>query len=307
MRCAVIGSVDSTQVALRALKECQGVTVAAIVSLRLELAKRHADFADVAPEAEALGAALIRTDNANNADVIAALRQMALDYLIVVGWSQLCGPELMATAAKGTVGYHPAALPRLRGRAAIPWTILLDEKITGSSLFWIDADVDSGPIIAQRLFHVAEDETSETLYAKHMVALDAIMREAAGALAAGRQPRLVQDERLATWCAKRTPEDGRIDWAQPASLVWRLVRAAGKPYPGAFTTQKGETLRIWAAAPWPQGGDRRYHAMIGQIVAIDDTGFAVRCGDGQDLWVSAYQFDDAPPKTPLRLHAKLGT
>lgn len=307
MRCAVIGSVDSTQVALRALKACAGVTVAAVVTLRLDLAKRHSDFADVAPEAEALGARLIRTDNANNADVIASLRTLSLDHLFVVGWSQLCGPELMACAAKGTVGYHPAALPRLRGRAAIPWTILLDEKITGSSLFWIDEDVDSGPLIAQRLFPVAGDETSQTLYAKHMVALDAIMREAADALAAGRLPRLVQDERLATWCAKRTADDGRIDWSQPMELVWRLVRAAGKPYPGAFTTQKGEVLRIWAAAPWPLGGDKRYHAMIGQIVALTDTGFAVRCGDGQDLWVSAHQFDEAAPKTPLRLHAKLGS
>ena len=75
------------------------------------------------------------------------------------------------------VGYHPAPLPRLRGRAVIPWTILLDEKITASSLFWIDEGVDSGPLLAQRFFHIAPDETAATLYARHMTALDAMLRE----------------------------------------------------------------------------------------------------------------------------------
>src|SRR3546814_18147932 len=81
-----------------------------------------------------------------------------------MGGSQICKPAFRQAAGGQGIGYHPAPLPRLRGRAVIPWTILLDEKITASTLFWIDDGVDSGPILAQRSFHIAPDEKAAILY-----------------------------------------------------------------------------------------------------------------------------------------------
>src|SRR3546814_4028654 len=98
----------------------------------------------------------------------------------------------------------PAPLPRLRGRGVIPWTILADEPITAGTLFWIDDGVDSGPILEQAFFHVAPDETAASLYARHMRALGEMMTRALAALATGSPPRLEQDERYASWAAKRT-------------------------------------------------------------------------------------------------------
>src|SRR3546814_10841959 len=122
----------------------------------------------------------------------------------------------------------PAPLPRLRGRGVIPWTILADEPITAGTLFWIDDGVDSGPILEQAFFHVAPDETAASLYARHMRALGEMMPRALAALAPGSPPRLEQDERYASWAAKRTPEDGRLDWRQNAIDIDRLIRAAGR-------------------------------------------------------------------------------
>src|SRR3546814_2322762 len=96
----------------------------------------------------------------NAADVLEAVSALAPDYVFVIGWSQICKPAFRQAAGGQVIGYHPAPLPRLRGRAVIPWTILLDEKITASTLFWIDDGVDSGPILAQRYFHIAPDETA---------------------------------------------------------------------------------------------------------------------------------------------------
>src|SRR3546814_5778869 len=95
---------------------------------------------------------------------------------------------------------------------ALPiWTILADEPITAGTLFWIDDGVDSGPILEQAFFHVAPDETAASLYARHMRALGEMMPRALAALATGSPPRLEQDERYASWAAKRTPEDGRSE------------------------------------------------------------------------------------------------
>jgi methionyl-tRNA formyltransferase len=305
MHVAVIGSVESTRVCLHTLRAAPGVEVAAVVTLPPEFAQRHIDFVDVSPDAAECRAKLFLVSDSNAPDVVAELKGLDLEYLFVIGWSQLVKAPLMATAKCGVIGYHPTPLPRMRGRAAIPWTILLDEKITGSTLFWIDDGIDSGPILAQRFYHVAPNETAETLYARHMLALKDLMEEAIATLQTGAAPRRPQDERYTTWTAKRRPADGRIDWWKPMAEVWRLVRAVGRPYPGAFTEVKGEKLVLWRARPWLAGG-ARIAAMPGQIVAREGDCFAVRCGDELDLWVDESTWvDGASDRSPV-LHTVLG-
>lgn len=281
MRAVVVGAVQSTQATLRALAADPRWTVTAVVTLPPALANRHSDFVDLAVDARACGAKLIAAPNSNSPDVIAAVRATGADYAFVIGWSQICKPEFRAAFDGRVIGYHPAALPRLRGRAVIPWTILLDEKITGSTLFWIDDGVDSGPILAQRFFHVARDETAATLYARHIEALDDMLKEAIGALAEGRAPQRPQDERFATYAARRTDADGLIDWRAPARDVERLIRAVTRPYPGAFTYAAGERLTILSARLWPDGA--HYAARPGQVVALRDSALAIACGDGAIL------------------------
>src|SRR3546814_7956697 len=69
-----------------------------------------------------------------------AIRAADADYVFVIGWSQICGREFQAAAHGQVIGYHPAPLPRLRGRGVIPWTILADEPITAGTLFWIRSE-----------------------------------------------------------------------------------------------------------------------------------------------------------------------
>jgi methionyl-tRNA formyltransferase len=301
MRAVLIGAVESTRIALRVLSAAADWTISALVTLPPELAARHSDYVDMAGDASAAGARLIHAADGNSPQVIAQIEAARPDLLVVIGWSQLCKQELMNTAPQGAIGYHPAPLPHLRGRGVIPWTILLEQPITAGTLFWIDKGVDSGPILAQRFFHVARDETAESLYARHLDVLEAMLGEVAPALAAGTAPRIAQDERYASWTAKRTPEDGRIDWQRPAAEIERLIRAVGRPYPGAFTTVGGERLVIWKAERWD--GAERYAAAPGQVIVRQDGGFVVRCGDGQGVRVTEWQ---RPSGRPPLLHGRLG-
>lgn len=301
MRALLIGAVEGTRVAADAIAETPGWELAAIGTLPLELAARHSDFVDLAPTAERHGAALIRVAKCNAPDFLERMQAIAADVVFVIGWSQICGPAFRTAAGNRVVGYHPAPLPRLRGRAVIPWTILLDEKITASSLFWIEDGVDSGPLLAQRFFHVAPDETAGTLYAKHMAALDTMLRELLPRLAQGAVPGEPQDEAVATWGTRRGPSDGQIDWREPAEAVERLVRAVGRPYPGAFTEAAGERITIWSARACACA--ERQHAAVGQVVLLDGGGFAVRCGDGRALHVLEFESTGSGPPA---LHSRLG-
>lgn len=272
-----------------------------LFTLPLDMAARHSDFVDLAEDAAQTGARIERVANINSEAALQAIRDMAPDYIFVIGWSQICGEAFRGTASKGVVGYHPAPLPRLRGRGVIPWTILLEEPISASSLFLIDAGVDSGPLLGQRYFHVASDETAATLYAKHMARLGEMLPIVLDEIASGKPNLTIQDDRHATYAARRRPEDALIDWSSPASVIWRCVRACGHPYPGAWTTYRNDKIVIEAAAPVPLHHFRA--AMAGQIIEQTGEGFIVKCGDDLGLHVSKWR---TPREAPLPNHAILG-
>src|SRR3712207_6425566 len=91
MRAIVVGAVESTRTALRAIGETPGWTVAAVITLPLELGSRHSDFVDLAEDAKRLGARLICTTSSNAPEVLDAIRAERPDYVMVIGWSQICG------------------------------------------------------------------------------------------------------------------------------------------------------------------------------------------------------------------------
>ncbi len=303
MRAVIIGSVESSRVAIEAVARAPGWSRPLVVTLPAGLAHRHSDYVDLGPAAEAAGAELLHASDVNAPEVCAAIRAVEPDNVFVIGWSQICRDDFMAAAGSGLIGYHPAPLPRMRGRAVIPWTILMEEPITGGTLFWIDAGVDSGPILEQRFIHVAPDETAGSLYRRHMLLLERLLADALAALAAGTPRREAQEERFATWAAGRTLENGRIDWSAPARDIERLIRAVGRPYPGARTcvTPGGEDLILWRARIGP--GPRRHLASPGQVIARSGQDFTIFCGDGAVIEVTEWEGGGG---TAPRLHSQLG-
>jgi methionyl-tRNA formyltransferase len=302
MRALIVGAVESTKVALRCLAASPGWEIAGVLTLPLDLRERHSDFVDLGPDAEHVGTPVYRFTNSNSDEAIATVAALAPDYIFVIGWSQLCGDAFLAAAPGKVIGYHPAPLPRLRGRAAIPWTIILAEPITAGTLFLIDGGTDSGPILAQHFFHVASDETAATLYDRHMLVLANMLPGLLEKLLAGTVVPEIQDERFATWATRRRPEDAEIDWHAPAAAIARLVRACGSPYPGARTTIGEEMIAIAAARPIEI--ERYCAAMPGQVIARDEQGFTVCCGDGRGLLITDWQRGTGAKPPPL--HARLG-
>lgn len=301
MRAVLVGAVESTRIALKCLAASPAWDLAAVLTLPVSLNHRHSDFVDLSSDAALLATRLIPISNINAQSALDVIDDLAPDYIFVIGWSQLCGARLRACAPGGVVGFHPAPLPRLRGRAIIPWTILLDEPISASTLFMIDEGVDSGPILAQRFFHVAEDETAASLYAKHMTMLGDMMPNVLTDLANGAARPVVQDDRYSTYGTRRSPEDAWIDWRAPAADIWRIVRACGDPYPGAWTILNDEKIVIAAAHPVLLSHYRA--ATPGQIVERAEDSFTVRCGDDCGLRVTQWSY---PIAGAMPMHAILG-
>ncbi len=305
MRVILIGAVESTKITLNVMinKNIKPL----LITLPHYYSYRHSDFVDLREICKENNIEIVETPNINSKDTIDIIKKYNPDYLFVIGWSQIVNNEILIIPKRGSIGFHPAPLPKNRGRGVIPWTILQKSKITGTTLFWLDEGVDSGDIFIQKKFPVEPNETAKTLYKKHSEILLDLLYEAFKLIEENNTPRIPQDHSQATYCAKRTPEDGFINWYLPADEIWTLIRAVTEPYPGAFTFYNEKKLIIWEA---DYIGDSPYCGLPGQIQKISDSGIFVSCGDGKILLLKNMQLENNNERILqyglFKLHDKLG-
>jgi methionyl-tRNA formyltransferase len=224
-----------------------------------------------------LGAELVETTDVNSDETLDTISRLDPELVFVVGWSQLVRDPFIALARGGVFGMHPTLLPRHRGRAPIPWTILSGLARTGVTLFEIvDATADSGAIVGQVVVDVEPDDTATTLFDRLAEAHVELIRECVPPILAGTAPRVPQDPARASAWPKRTPVDGIIDWETRARYLYDWVRAQTRPYPGAFTYLGDEKVVVWRARPVKL----EESAPAGTIVAEGPEGPVVACGEG---------------------------
>jgi methionyl-tRNA formyltransferase len=290
MNVALIGSVSSSWFALDALIRT-GVEITAVCGLDESRAERISDYRSLRPLAERAGIPYLPFVKVGAPEVEAFLRGHRPDLLWVIGLSQLIPDRLVRIARHGGVGFHPTMLPKGRGRAPVAWTILRNER-AAANLFFLADEPDAGDIIIQREVPVLPDDYSEDLIQRtNEVLADAII-EIAPLIKSGNLPRIPQDHSKATHYKKRTPADGLVDWSQSTEQIYRLIRAAGRPYPGAFSFAGSAKVTIWRARP--AGASHlpaRKSPRPGEIIDVDrHKGVLTATADG-GLWLTEIQVE----------------
>ncbi len=209
---------------------------------------------------------------------LARLGGSAIDLCLVAGWYHMVPAEFRALFPRGCFGLHASLLPKLRGGAPLNWAILLQMAETGVSLFALDGGVDDGLVYGQARFGISAEATVADLVEASSRASTYLIRERLLGLLDGTLEGMPQQGE-ASYALQRIPDDGRIDWARSANDVARLVRAVGRPYPGAFSRLGSDELRVWRASV-PEAAPAVYGAP-GQIVSLSELGRpAVVTGEG---------------------------
>ncbi len=203
-----------------------------------------------------------------------ALKKLRPDLILSVFYRQILPRELLAVPRVGAVNIHPSLLPKYRGRAPLNWAIIQGEKKTGVTLHHMSEKADAGDIIDQIEFEIEPDDTIATLYEKAGKASRRILRANLSRVLERSASRAPQNEELATKFGRRTPEDGRIDWKASAESIRDLVRGVTHPFPGAFSTVKGERLLVWEVSVLDRQGEP------GVILDALNGSFAVGAGEG---------------------------
>ncbi|MBA2697813.1 MAG: phosphoribosylglycinamide formyltransferase [Nocardioidaceae bacterium] len=105
------------------------------------------------------------------------------DLVVLAGFMKLTGPEFLRRFGGRTVNTHPALSPSFPGIRAPQEALDHGVKITGATLFVVDAGVDTGPILAQTAVPVENDDTAESLHERIKVAERAMLVDAVGRIA----------------------------------------------------------------------------------------------------------------------------
>ncbi len=204
-------------------------------------------FRSVAELATKAGVPVRYDEPKRDSDAAKLIERLAPDLIFSFYYRRLIPMSVLAHARRGAFNMHGSLLPRYRGKAPINWAVLNGECEAGVTLHHMAARADAGDIVDQEKVEIGPDDTAYEVMKRVVPAARRVLARQLDGLKAGTAPRRVQDEAQATYFGGRRPEDGRIDWAQPAARIVNLVRAVAPPYPGAFTAFKGRSLLVWRA------------------------------------------------------------
>lgn len=250
-----IGFVTCVRLGLVCLEEIEalGGRLELLITLSDDVALKKSGRVPLDDYAVRTNTPLLKVNHINDPESIAALQSADLDWLLVIGWSQIISGEALASTRQGVLGMHPTLLPIGRGRAPIPWAILKDLPETGVTLFQLGDDPDNGPIADQVRIKMDARETASTLYDKVCDGHAALMRKAWPRLVSGDLLLEPQEDSEATHWPGRKRADGQLSLDMTVADADRLVRAVTHPYPGAFLQRGEETLVIWSGQPGVPG------------------------------------------------------
>ena len=204
-------------------------------------------FESVAALCAEHGIPSIASADTQSPELLAQVRAVQPDFIFSFYYRHMLPAALLAAAKRGAYNMHGSLLPKYRGRVPVNWAILHGETETGATLHEMTVKPDAGAIIGQTSVPILPDDTAFEVFGKVTVAAEQTLWNALPAMMAGRIVKMPNDLSKGNYFGGRKPEDGRIDWTQPAQTIYNLHRAVAPPYPGAWTIIGGQTFIIGKA------------------------------------------------------------
>jgi methionyl-tRNA formyltransferase len=212
---------------------------------------------------------------------VAQVAALAPDVIVVMAYGQILPRSVLQIPRLACLNLHASLLPRHRGAAPIQAAIEAGDAATGITVMYMAEGLDTGDILLKRETPLFRRDTGGALHDRLGLLAAEALAETLPLLAAGRAPRVPQDESLATYAAKLTRENGEIAWTDTAEKIDRRIRAMN-PWPGAYTwypTPEGaRKLKIFSCIR-----HRKDSGPSGAVLRADRRGILVGAGCGAVL------------------------
>lgn len=260
---------------------CAGISALLNAGYEISAIFTHSDtgteshfFDSVARLAAEQGIPVYAPEDVNHPLWVDRIKTMAPDYIFSFYYRALLNDSILSSARLGAFNLHGSLLPKYRGRAPLNWVLVNGETETGVTLHRMVKRADAGDIVAQQRVAIDEQDNALTLHRKLVACATQVLEGALPAVQRGDIVTTPQNECEATVVGRRTPEDGRIKWEQPAHTVNNLVRAVTYPWPGAFAFAGTVKFVVWKSRVHRID----HHAKPGTVLSVEP--FLIACGEG---------------------------
>ena len=227
----------------------------------------------------ARGIPVLQPPSLKTSEAQAEMAALDADVMVVAAYGLILPQAVLdiphKVAGFGCLNIHASLLPRWRGAAPIHRAILAGDKQSGVAIMQMEAGLDTGPVLLETFTAIGTRETTGQLHDRlAQLGAEAIVHVLTR-LSRGDQPAsATQSDIGVTYAQKITPEEAQVNWSTSAVVIDRQIRAFN-PVPGAWTTWRGEKLKLWASelvlVPSCLG------SMPGTVMAIEGERLFVSC------------------------------
>ncbi len=207
----------------------------------------NSDYVDLAPICIKNNIPYYYANDINSEESINSIKNAKPDIIFCLGWSELLEKKLLSIPVMGVLGYHPAALPKNRGRHPLIWALVLGLKQTASTFFFMNEKADAGEIVSQEIIDIDYHDCAMSLYQKFTETALIQIEQFLPQLQNNTFTLQKQDLSLSNKWRKRFGIDGQLDFRMSSYAIYNLVRALSKPYVGAHILHKGKEIKVWKA------------------------------------------------------------
>ena len=231
--------------------------------------------------AEKHGINVYQPEKLRNGELMTVLDEIEPELIVVAAYGKILPPYIINYPKYGCINVHASLLPKYRGAAPIQWAIINGERETGVTIMKMDEGLDTGDMLYTVKTEIGEYETAEELF-------DRLAKLGGEALVETIKnidniTPVPQDDEKHTYAPMISRETGRIDWTKSAAEISKLICGLNS-WPLAYTTYKGETLKIVTARVTDGNG------VPGTVLSLDKgKGLKVAAGSGA-LYIETAQF-----------------
>lgn len=256
-----------------------------------EYTKKSTDFEALA---KSIGAHYIYTPKINLTQHLQEVKALGhIDLAVSINYTGVISQEVIDLFPLGILNAHAGDLPRYRGNAPLAWAIINKEFQVGLCIHkMIGGELDSGNILAKEYYELNINTKVGDLFRWIEKRIPSLMLKAIRLLKENSsylgkvQP---TDPKKALRCYPRLPEDGKINWAETAENILRLINASSEPFMGAFCHFEQEIMIIWRAE---LVDDKEiYCGVPGQVTQVNKDNIVVITGQGK-LKISDVTYKD---------------
>jgi len=226
--------------------------------------------------AKRFGIEVLQPERASDESFCRVIGAISPDLLVVIAFGQVLTEQLLGIPSWGGLNIHASLLPKYRGAAPIQRAVMNGERETGLTAMRMDPGLDTGPILRQEKIPIGAHETAGELHDRLSDMAATFLLKTLQRLSEDGIYETPQDNNLATYAAKIDRNTGHILWDRPSDHISALIRGLD-PWPGAYTTVNGKTLKLFSAKVVAAGDAG---TVPGRIRGHSRDGLLVETGDG---------------------------